>query len=99
MKNKGILVFIGLGTLLAITLWKSFIDKIGLTGSATNLGIAGFLHHSRYGAIMVLISGAIFYFEKREWYNLAWILLVIGAVLIMQHLAIEKCFTVVGGLC
>jgi hypothetical protein len=98
-KQKGILIFVGIAALVFISVWKSVIDKLGLTGSATNMGISAFLHHSRWGTLMVLISGIIFYMKKKQGYYLAWVLLVIGSVLIIQHLSTEQCFSVVGGLC
>ena len=70
---------------------------LGLTGSSGDL--MPYLHHSRWGAF-IAIAGIFTVFEskKETIKELGILMIVIGLVLVFQHLATEQCFAV-GGFC
>ena len=81
-------------TILILTIWKQGVFELGLTGSSG--GFMPLLHHSRWGAGIALIGSLMLFYKKQE--TIALFLIVIGLVLIMQHLATEQCFSILQSL-
>lgn len=88
-----------------LAVWKQSAFFLGATGES---GIfMPFLHHSRWGAIMVIIGAYLMLTKKdKTLREIALILIIVGLILVIQHLATEQCFALftkqglpAGGIC
>lgn len=96
--NKKLAIYASLivVTIFILTMWKQGIFAFGLTGSSGSF--MPLLHHSRWGAVMALVGSFILFRGKKKYEIISMILIIVGLLLIIQHLATEQCFSVVQSL-
>lgn len=74
-----------------LVIWKQGIETLNLIGKSGSF--MPYLHHSRWGALSAIIGGIlVLKYPKGIIEIIGFFLMVIGIILVFQHLATEQCF-------